>query len=131
MATNTQGDDAEAAGAAADDDAAVAEQPFHERYPGVSAEQFAAWREAFDARVEGGKHRNLKKQAELDVIKDLLQRWDQLNHAERRGISASAGHWKTKYKLGSDGLLLTSEGKSLLLLLLHRHAIVGAATFAN
>ena len=46
MATNTQGDDAEAASAAADDGAAVVEQPFHERYTGVSAEQFAAWREA-------------------------------------------------------------------------------------
>ena len=107
MATNTQGDDAEAASAAdaeaasaaADDGAAVVEQPFHERYPGVSAEQFAAWREAFNVRVQGGKHRNLKTQAELDVIQDLLQRWDELNHAERRGISASAGHWKTKYKL--------------------------------
>jgi hypothetical protein len=42
--------------------------PLHVRYPGVSAEQFEEWRAAFEARVDQGKHANLKTQAELDII---------------------------------------------------------------
>jgi hypothetical protein len=80
--------------------------PLHVRYPGVSAEQFEEWRAAFEARVDQGKHANLKTQAELDIIVDLLEDWDDMSSKERRAVSGACDQWKKKYTLGCDGLLL-------------------------
>lgn len=87
----------------------TAEVPLHVRYPGVTAEQFQEWRRAFNARVMAGKHANLKTQADLDIIVDLLGRWDQLRCTDRRAISGACDQWKKKYTVGSDGLLLAGN----------------------
>ena len=101
------GDAADAATAATEElPERGAGSPLHVRYPGVSAEQFAEWRATFNARVEQGKHANLKTQAELDIIVDLLENWDDLSSKERRAVSGACVQWKKKYTVGGDGLLL-------------------------
>ena len=90
-------------------DSRVGTRPFHERYEGITEQQFTEWRSKFDARIArmGDDSRSLMSREKLNKIHRLLSDWDNLSNKQRRAISGSAHDWKKKYEAGPNGVLYT------------------------